>query len=211
MPCVRPGRSSTDRPVRRTTSRLILRARERRRAAACGRPCMRPRRESSVPPHAPACFRRGRRCISPYRRAEWRRGEPVRDHAQEHGQGDGCEHARSASDPVSESKAITANTTDARPRGPNQPMNATVVTGEPCADQGDRHGNHAHHGEGEDREDAPSATSGVERRHHHRAEEEPDDEGEELAALGVELERRRLLRRTLAPRSRTRARRRTRR
>ena len=54
--------------------------------------------------------------------------------------------ARSAS-AWSSSRAISAKMIEARPRGPNHPMNATVGGDSPVPDQGERHRQHPDHGE----------------------------------------------------------------
>ena len=72
---------------------------------------------------------------------------------------------------------MSANTTDANPRGPNQPTNSDRRTIEARAGERERDGHHPDDGEGEEREDDVLPHEVFERGRDHRgAEQEPDEQ-----------------------------------
>ena len=128
----------------------------------------------------------------PYRLRERSCGDAVRDDTQEHGQGDGREHAlgigavqRVEGDQAEHDRRQAARSEPADERDGHR--------GEPSADERECHRCHAHDGERQYRERDGLPRRVVERGHHRRPEEEPDHERQELARLRVEVERRLLL------------------
>ena len=77
--------------------------------------------------------------------------------------------------------ASSANTTDARPRGPNHPTNKTVAAVQPRSEQGQGDRNHADHGQtqyGVREQREVEVVHGD--RHQRGSEEEPDGECQDL-------------------------------
>ena len=52
----------------------------------------------------------------------------MQHNGEQHGPGDGLQEHSTALGPLISSRASSVKTTDANPRGPNQPMNVTVTS-----------------------------------------------------------------------------------
>ena len=79
---------------------------------------------------------------------------------------------------------MRVNTTEARPRGPNQPTKATVARSSPEPRVASPHGHHAHHGQGEDGEGHVGPGRVLEPGDHHRhPEPEPHEQRDQLAEV----------------------------
>ena len=98
------------------------------------------------------------------------------------------DNASSASLPVSASDTTSANTTEARPRGPNHPMNAIVERSSPERTSTSANREHPHHRERERREHERLPRDESSAVHEERAEHEPHDEREQRAHARVELQ-----------------------
>ena len=118
------------------------------------------------------CRRSGDPSAVPRGEHRWR--QSVGDDRQQDGPGDGAGKASDAAPAsVSASTARIPNTIDASPRGPNQPMNATVGALQAAADQRDRHRDHPDDRQAEDGvEDRPQVGAASQQRADERCPED---------------------------------------